>query len=330
MKRIKNSIKKFKTFFRKKIRKFKKFWMNASFVKKVAFVLSSIVILASFGVTFGRYAYIEVRDLYFASKNFYFNSDKLDVKLARYQVDNWSGAEDYPIKFNMDSYKNNNVFSTSDISYDITYRCSSNVICSIDKTEGVITASKHVDSFTVIIEPNAIFEDGDTAWLEVDAHSTAPYEKTLSGRFVLKIGKIGTTYEIVDKVGSPYFDLNITNTLDYYIVEEEFGDYDLNQRLDINTYLGLSDENKAKCTSVFVNLNFDPEVTILDMTNEKYLSATDVRHETLRDGFEYVNGISFKVDALSSVYVRFYKSDTTQNYTYPFVNSSSIVDVTYG
>lgn len=329
MKRIKDILKRFKSFLKGKIKKFKKFWNSASFIKKVAFLCSCFVILMSFGVTFGRYAFVEIRDLYFASKNFYFNSDKLDVNLARYQVDNWSGADNYSIKFNMDSYKNNNVFSTSDISYDITYKCSTNVICSIDKTEGVITAADHIDSFTVTITPNAIFEDGDTVWLEVSASSISPYEKTLSGRFVIKIGKIGTSYEIVDEVGSPYFDLNITNTLDYYLVKEAFGDYEVKQRIDISTYLSLSDEEKAKCSSVVVNLNFDPDVVILDMTNEKYLAATDVRSETLSDGFEYVNGISFKVDALSSVVVRFYKADTTQNYTYPFVSADSIVDVTY-
>ena len=109
------------------------------------------------GVTFGRYAYIEIRDFYFASKNFYFNSDKLDSNMARYQVDNWSGAESYPIQFNMNSYKNNNEVSTSDIAYNITYKCSDNVICQIDKTEGMITAEKHTDVFTVTIIPNAIF-----------------------------------------------------------------------------------------------------------------------------------------------------------------------------
>jgi len=326
MKKIKFTLKSFKSFFEKKIKAFHK--NKIKITKKSIIIAGFILLLIPVGVTFGRYAYLEIRDFYFASKNFYFESDKLEADLARYQVDNWSGAENYPIIFNLNSYKNNNVYSTSDIAYNITYECSDNVICEVSKTEGLITADKHTDSFTVIIKPNAIFEDGDTVWLEVSASSTSPYEKTLSGRFVIKIGKMGTSYEIVDKVGSPYFDLNITNTLDYYLVKEDFDTYQRGTRLDITTYLGLSEENKAKCSSVVVNLAFDPNVVILDMTNEKYLNATNVTYEDIGN-YQYVNGMSFKVDALSSSVVRFYKSDTTKNYTYPFVSNNSIVTVTY-
>lgn len=326
MKKIKFATESLKSFFKKNIKALKK--KNIKITKKSIIIIGIALLLMPIGVTFGRYAYIEIRDFYFASKNFYFNSDKLDSNMARYQVDNWSGAESYPIQFNMNSYKNNNEVSTSDIAYNITYRCSDNVICQIDKTEGMITAEKHTDVFTVTIIPNAIFEDGDTVWLEVTANSTSPYEKTISGRFVLKVGKIGTTYEIVDQVGSPYFDLNVTNTLDYYLVKEEFGSYQVGTRLDISTYLELSEENKAKCSSVIINLAFNPNIVILDMTNEQYLKATNVTQQTIGN-YRYVNGFSFKVDALSSSVVRFYKSDTTKNYTYPFVSNNSIVTVTY-
>lgn len=328
MKKIKFKLKRFKLFLNKKKRELVKKIRNINKTKRFVVICTIIVMFFTVGVTFGRYAYLEIKDYYFASKNFYFNSDKLKENMARYQVDNWSGADDYPIIFNMNSYKNNNVYATSDIEYDIQYSCSTNVLCSITQTQGVITTEKHTDSFTVVITPNAVFKDGDTAWLEVSATSSSPYEKTLSGRFVIKIGKIGTSYEIVDKVGSPYFDLNITNTLDYYLVKEAFDSYEVNTRLDISTYLALTEANKEKCTSVGVNLSFDPNVVILDMTNEKYLKATDVRYQQL-DGFQYVNGMSFKVDALSSSVVRFYKSDTTIDYTYPFVSNNPIVSVTF-
>ena len=53
-------------------------------------------------------------------------------------------------------------------------------------------------------------------------------------------------------------DLRITNTLSYYVVNEAFGEYQQGYKIDIDTYLALSDENKAKCHSSIVNIQFDP------------------------------------------------------------------------
>ncbi|MGM9879247.1 MAG: hypothetical protein ACI31R_04410 [Bacilli bacterium] len=279
-------------------------------------------------MTFGRYIYNEIRNFYLASNNFYFNCDKLSEDLSRYQVDNWSGAESYSITFNMDSYDNNIKYASSDIDYDITYSCSSNVICDINKTSGVITKEKHTDSFDVIITPNTALNDGDEAWLEVETASVSPYEKTLSGRFVIKVGKMGVSYEIVDKVGSPYFDLNITNTLDYYVVKTAFGDYSVGNRLDISTYMDLSDTEKNNCASATITLDFDPNKVLLDMTNKNYLNSSSTT-TTQIDGYSYIKGITFKVDALSSEVVRFYKKDASMNYSYPFVYEPSIINFSY-
>ncbi len=287
--------------------------------------LCIIVFLLSIGTSFSRFVYVEIRDFYLASKNFYFNSDKLDDPIARYQIDNWSGADSYSITFNMNSYKNNNVYANSDITYEVSYSCSSNVLCDISGDYGTIYAADHTDSFVITINPNATFSDGDSVWLEVEATSTSPYTKTLHGRFVIKVGKIGLSYEIVDKKNSPYFDFNITNTLDYYLVKEAFDNYSVGQRLDISTYLELSDENKEKCSSSVIDLSFDPSKVRLDMTNSNYLNASNVSTEQI-DNYDYINGITFKVDALSSTVVRFYKVDASLDYTYPFVNDSSIIE----
>src|SRR5574344_1489114 len=232
--------------------KLRSIFKDSSTTKKVLVLVSAGIILFTVGMTVGRFVYVEVRDFYLASKNFYFESDKLKSTIARYQIDNWSGVDSYSITFNMDSYENNSEFATSDIDYDITYMCSADVICSITKTSGVISSTTHTDSFIVTITPNAQFDDGDQVWLEVVADSTAPYEKELSGRFVIKVGKIGLSYEIVDRVGSPYLDFNITNTLDYYLVKEAFSTYSVGDRIDISTYLALSSLNKDKCASSII------------------------------------------------------------------------------
>lgn len=325
--KIKKVFHKAVRWFKRKLKKFKEFF-EVNPKRKVLFLVVFIILVAVVAVTLGRYIYYEARDFYFASKNFYFNCDKLEEHMSRYQVDNWSGVDDYTITFNMNSYKNNIVFSTSDIPYDITYSCSSNITCSATKTSGLINTSRHTDSFSITLSPNSSYSDGDSVWLEVQTESNSPYHKSLSGRFVIKVGKIGLSYEIVDKPNQPYFDLNITNTLDYYIVKQSFDRYSVGQRINIDTYLSLSDANKEKCSSAKVSLDFDPTVTILDMTNEAYLNRT-TSSSTGIGGYTYIDGFDFKIDALTSAVVRFYKADTTLDYTYPFTNPSSIIDVEF-
>lgn len=299
-------------------------------MKKVRIIVFSIFFLAfiAFIPTLGRYVSNEIRNFYLSSKNFYFNSDKLQPNGIVYQVENWSGVDSYDVTFNMNSYKNNTVFSETDISYNIKYTCSSNVTCTITKTEGVITKDKHTDSFTITITPKSAIEDGEKAWVEVETNSTSPYKKTLKGKFNVVVGKMGLSYEINDEVGSTYFEVAVTNTLDYYIAKEAFNNYKVGEKIDMKTYLSFSEEEKNKCASSIVTINFNPNTALLDMTSTAYLNALNVTNQTI-DNYTYINGLSFKVDALSSFKVKFYKVDSTKDYTYPFGTNNSIVQVLF-
>ena len=265
---------------------------------------------------------------YLASHSFYFNSDKLDVGVKNEELDNYSGVDPYTVTINMNSYKNNFVASSSDIDYDITYECSSNATCEISKTSGVIYAASHTDSFYVTITPNGNLSDGDTIWVEVETTSKSPYKKTLKGRFTLRVGKMGLGYEITDVKNRAYFDVNFTNTYDFYTVNEAFSNYSVGDRIDITTYLGLSDTEKDKCSSAVIEIKFDPSIAVLDMTNEAYINNTSSTTRTI-GGYKYIDSFIFKVEALSSKSVRFYKSNVSNNYTYPFNNNESIVEVIY-
>lgn len=278
--------------------------------------------------TLGRYVGRELKNYYLITKNFYFNADKLEQNGIVYQVENWNGVDSYSVTFNLDSYKNNTVYSEVDIEYDITYSCSSNVTCAITKTNGIIYAEKHTDSFMVTITPINPLDDEEKAWIEVEAKSTSPYQKTLKGKFNVVVGKMGLDYEILDEENSAYFEVSITNTLDYYVAREAYDTYKIGDKIDIKTYLSLSEEEKSHFASSIVTLDFDPEVALLDMTSTAYLNAISTNKETI-DNHEYINNLSFKVDALSSYRVKFYKVDSTKNYTYPFDNNESIVDVEF-
>lgn len=294
--------------------------------KKVIYILIGLIIIfASISLAYGRYIYNEIKDAYLATKSFYFNSDKLTTSRAIYQVDNWSAVDPYNITINLNNRKNNLIHASSDITYEVTFVCSNNVLCSINTTGGTLMAEEITDTFNAVVTPNATFKEGDEAFIEIYVQSTSPYKKKLSGRFIFKIGKSGVTYKIDDKQGRPYLNFNITNTIDYYLVKEAFGTYSKNDRIDRTTYRNLSEENKKKCISAQVTLTFDPNVVIFDMTNTVYLKK-ETYTTTSINGFNYINSITFNMDSESSEFIKFYKADTNKDYTYPITNQTSIIN----
>lgn len=296
--------------------------------KNIYIILGITFIIFSIGITLGRYIYNDIRDFYLASKSFYFNSDKLTPLRGIYQIDNWSGVDTYTLTINLNNIKNNLVHAESDIEYEINYTCSNNANCSVSKTQGILYSEKQTDYFSATISPNTTLTNKDEVWIEIVAKSTYPYKKTLSARFILKVGIPGISYSIYDEAKRPYFDLSVTNTTDYYLVKEAFGIYSINQRIDYNTYMSLSDNDKAKCALPLITLTFDPQVVILDMTNTAYLNAET--YTTIQiNNHSYVNSISFRIALESSETVRFYKANANADYTYPIVNETSIVNFAY-
>lgn len=301
--------------------------INIKFLKnkKLIVLICILLLVITSSLTFGKYFHDGLQNFYFQTKKFYFNSDKLKEKTATYSLDNWSGAGEYTININMNSIKNNLLKAETDISYNITYQCPSTVTCQITKTSGVIYGSVNNDSFNIVVTPNTTFHDGDTILIYVSATSTSPYEKTISARFILKVGKIGLSYEITDEEKSPYLEFRITNTIDYYLVEEAFDDYNVGDRIDITPYLNLPSSKKDKCYSAYITLTFDPNVVRLDLTNPSYLIKTN-ETTSLIEGNSYINGYTFKMEAISSQMVRFYKVNPLNNYTYPLVNETSVIN----
>lgn len=283
--------------------------------------------LLSFIIIFGRYLTSNVSNFFVRSKEFYFFSDKLSEDNSIYQVDNWSGVDDYTITINMNSRLNNIESATYDIGYDISYTCSDNAICQLSKTQGIIKADTNSDFFNLTITPNTQLKDGDKVIVDVVVNSTAPYKKTLKGRFTFVVGKEELTYQITDNSQDPYMLLSITNTLTYYTVKEAFDSFHVGDRIDINTYLSLSEDKKSKCYSAEVKIEFNPREVLFDVTNSAYSDATNITTTNI-DGKTYINGFTIKIDAISSREIRFYKVDVNQDYTYPNgSNDKSIITV---
>lgn len=295
--------------------------------KQIAIIIILIMCLISFVIIFGRYITNNIEDFFVRSKEFYFESDKLSEDTSYFQVENWSGVDSYTITVNMNSRKNNIEVATYDIAYDISYTCSDNVICDLSKTEGIIYASTNTDYFNLVVTPNTSLDTGDKVVVDIEVRSKTNYEKTLKGRFTLIVGKENLSYQITDTKGNPYMELSITNTLSYYTVRQAFDNYTVGQRINLDTYLSLTEENKQKCKSSIVKIDFEPNVILLDLTDETYSNATNITTTTI-NGKTYVNSLTISLDAESSEDLRFYKVDTSQDYTYPNGDNEPIVNVT--
>lgn len=295
--------------------------------RQIIILISLVICILSFVVIFGRYLTNNVNNFFVKSEEFYFYSDKLSENTSIYEIDNWSGVDDYVITINMNSTKNNIEAATYDIGYSVSYECTDNAICTLSKTAGIISQSTNTDFFNITITPNMQLETGDRVIVEMEVTSTAQYKKTLKGRFTLVVGKENLSYQITDKSQNPYMELSITNTLSYYIVDQAFSNYTAGQKIDIDTYLALTDEEKKKCYSSIVTIRFNPTEILFDVTNNAYGDATNIKTTTI-DGKTYINEMTIPIDAVSSRDLRFYKVDVSKDYTYPNESNTSIVTIT--
>ena len=315
-------------------------------------IVALIRIIIPASVTFSRYVYSKVRSYYLNSKEFYFNSDKLAVDTAYFEASNWSGVDLYEITINMNSRKNNLEMSKVNIDYRISYEYTAfksdgteyeNSEDMLDFTiskdvalDGyaygtILQSANNKDYFDISIKPkqNVTLNNNDYIFITVTAESLSPYKQTLVGEFKIIVGSIGMSYKIEDSNYSPYLEVIVTNTLDYYTVDTAFGTYAAGSNITIAEYNALSAEQKANCHSMIITLDFNPNDVVIDTTTNMYLvaAATGETEDVLKNGYDYIDQISFKVDAEESKVVKFYKIDASQNYTYPQGASTPIVSV---
>lgn len=136
----------------------------------------------------------------------------------------------------------------------------------------------------------------ETVTIEVTASTSVPYQKTISCEFTLKPETQGTnTYSIEDVVNSEYAILKLT----------------------------------CPNEPATITLEFDPNELRIDTNDEVYIKRDDTLTETTTiNGKLYVKKFVFDLPAETTRYVKFYKVDKTQNYTYPGVQATSPIKVT--
>ena len=293
--------------------------------RRLIVIMLLIVLLLPVGVTFSKYVIKNIKDYFMEANNFFFNSDKLVSGGITYEINNWGGVSNIPIQFELNNHKNNLLTSASDIEYTISLDYDeTSISCSLSSNSGVIYKNEKTDNIELIITPLRAFNDNESVQVTIEASSSSPYVKTLSATFIVTVGRRGIDYSISDSVGSPYLVFSITNALDKYKVIEPFGNYQLNHTFTTEEYLALSNENKAKCASAVITLSFNPATIVLDTTNEVLKNATT--STTTYNGVNYISSLTFNMDVLTSMEIRFYKRNSSINYTYPGVNAASVIN----
>ena len=308
----------------------------------IAIQLIRLIVPAT--ITVSRYVYAKVRSFYFATQEFYFTSDKLSNTGSYFETTNWSGSGSYDVLVGVTTKNNSNEGTAVNVEYDITYwykvydkdgneyaNADDYITFTISKTNGTVLANSDKDTFGIYVTTKGNLKDDDYILFHVEAKSRGPYIETLKGDFKVGITNLGMSYEINDNPNDPYLQLSVTNTRNYYFTKEAFGGYGAGVKIPVEEYLSLSDENRAKCESMNVRLDFDPDVVVLDTTSGVYLDAVSNNLTTTEvgsDGKNYVNSIQFHVEAEESRIIKFYKKNIAEDYTYPAVGNTTPVVVT--
>lgn len=295
--------------------------------KKISItVLIILFIVLILGFAYGRYLYNIINNYILETKAFYFNSSVLGINNNKYLVNNWDGVNSYTLTINVNNMKNSLVSTDADITYETYVSCSSNATCTLSKQSSVIYKDDHNDSYVITVVPKHSIAENEEVTVYTKATATSPYSKSLDATYTLTTAKSNFSYEIVDKVGSKYLELDISNALTYYKVETAFGSHSVGDQLSLDEYAALSATDKAKCYSAIVELSWDPSLIYLDMTANEYLHRTNQATEQI-DGHTYVNNFTYKLDAITSSKIIFYKPDISLNYTYPITTSTPVITV---
>lgn len=295
---------------------------------KIIILIIAIVLVSYAGFTLAKYVIEELHGYYLNSKHFYFTSNRLKENNPLYQVNNWSGVGSFNISFDLLSEKNSLVYADYDIPYTVTFTCPNDVICSVDKPTGTIyrTSSTHSDTITLSVNPQRAYLENERLVVHIVANSTSPYAKTLTADFEYVVGKQGVTYEIEDVANQAYMIFKVTNAINFCTVTQAFGNYAVGDSISNDVYRRLATVHKPKCVSKVIGLSFSPSNILLDTTSSIIDNST-YTNQTI-NGVDYINSLTFNIEPLSTVAIKFYKKNTALNYTYPFENSSSIVAVT--
>jgi len=279
---------------------------------KVSIII--VVMVLAFTITvFGRYIYNSIRETYLTTKQFYFTSNILTATGANYRFTNWDGEEVYAIEFDLNTYIN----ETTKLNYDLTYKVtataseadSAKIKCTINSYSasatneftGSVSSPPNTSKVVVYVTPLVTIPEGDSVTINVEATTSVPYQKTLSCKFTLtRETPSGISYDIEDVAGRDYALLRVTNT---------------------------------NVVPTQITIEFDPTKLRINSNDEFYVEKeengmeTDTIEGSDEIEYTYVKEFVTEIDAECTRYVKFYKVDKQQNYTWTGVAGENEITI---
>ena len=298
-------------------------------IKKITIIIIIACLLLIFSPTLAKYVKEEFHSYFLNAKNFYFTSNRLKKTNPTYLINNWSGVGSFNISIDLSSQKNSLVYSNYDIPYQVSFICPNDVVCQLDKSSSTIysTSSTHSDTVTLSVNPTRSYNENERLQIYIEASSTSPYIETIGAYFEYVVGKQGITYEIEDEENRAYLLFKITSAINYCEVVTAFDDYEVGDYIESSIYRQLSEANRQKCLGESISISFNPNVILLDTTNS-FIDSCTVSNTTINN-ISYVSGLQFNIEPLSTIAIKFYKTNISSDYTYPRNSNSSIITVSY-
>lgn len=250
---------------------------NKHFKKKIVLLIIVVLYFMSLTVILGKYAIKNVQKILANSQKFYFYSDTLLEGGAEYTV-NWNGSDLYTIPINLYTKDKENNFAKAkeEIKYEIKYRCSNGLECTLDKEIDTISAEDNMDQANLKITSNS--ENIEDAFVEITVNTLETYAKTLKATYKFtRVTGQDVSVKIEDEVNREYFNLIINN---------------------------MQAGNKN------IIVEFNPADVLIDSTN-KIINSDNIIEVT----DNLINKIEFEVKSMSSINIKYYKKDKSKKYT---------------
>ena len=169
-------------------------------IKKNPIFILALIILCSITIySFAKYV-IEIPSIHVQSaKQFYFNSDTLQVENPQYLLYDWNGEDTYNIKLNLNNYEDELRYTNEDIEYEIIVTSENENISattSLENNIGILKgATKSKQEISIFIDSKEIISEGEAIEIVITANSTVPYEKTIMATFIVHVHK-SNKYEV--------------------------------------------------------------------------------------------------------------------------------------
>ena len=274
-------------------------------IRIIIILILVLTLVLTYGVSFAKYAYNNVLNYYYKSKDFYFSSNSLDLEEVSNVNNAWDGSNTY---FDIKNYLNDSLITDYDISYKV--ECStnnSNYKCIINDNDstynGTISSSKVCfnTASDVITDINNLDDCIKNGYEWLDNKSEA--------KLYFNLVSLDNT-----KINDAEVNVTVTSTSPYKKILK--GKFSLSRQLNINDDVTLNCNNYDEKVEVIVSNLLDSKKTYtLYFDSDKLrVDMTSNLKEESKDSNDFINKIAFDLDSNKNIKIVFYKTDLGKTY----------------